>query len=248
MMLRRLFLSSFVLLLLAACSRSPAPASTSASSNPAVESASTAAAAAPAAAANETPAPVTEPSEDVDFEVIPQGKPFAAAAGKIEVVEFFNYICPACNAFDPLLQRWKANLPADVQLVYVPADFRPDFVPYAAAYYAAESFGLVEKTHEAVYKAIHEQHRIPAEGDAPDDAKIAAFYANYGVGAELFLGAMRSPAVNAKLAQARAFAEQSRIPSTPTLVIDGKYRVKASAWEEKLRVADYLIAKERAAR
>lgn len=180
--------------------------------------------------------------------VIPGGKPLKAATGKIEVVEFFNYICPGCNAFNPLLEQWKAKQAADVQLVYVPADFRPDFVSYARAYYAAESFGLVEKTHQAVYKAIHEQRKLPAEGDRADDAVIAAFYAQYGVGAEMFEGAMGGFATDAKIRQGRDFMVKSQVTSTPSLVINGKYLVKGKSFEDKLRIADYLVARERGVR
>ncbi|HEY0230887.1 MAG TPA: thiol:disulfide interchange protein DsbA/DsbL, partial [Dokdonella sp.] len=40
---------------------------------------------------------------------------------KIEVVEVFSYACPACNAFQPTMQKLKAALPADAELTYVPA-------------------------------------------------------------------------------------------------------------------------------
>src|SRR5262245_8367132 len=60
------------------------------------------------------------------------------AAGTIVVEEFFNYICPACTAFEPTFVAWQAKLPADVKVVHIPATFRADFMQYAKAYYAAE--------------------------------------------------------------------------------------------------------------
>ena len=44
----------------------------------------------------------------------------AAPAGKIEVVEFFCYGCPHCNAFEPTLDAWAKKLPADVVFRRVP--------------------------------------------------------------------------------------------------------------------------------
>ena len=44
--------------------------------------------------------------------------------GRIEVVEFFWYECPHCNAFEPVLEAWSKRLPADVQLRRVPVAFR----------------------------------------------------------------------------------------------------------------------------
>ncbi|MBX3686062.1 MAG: thiol:disulfide interchange protein DsbA/DsbL, partial [Rhodocyclaceae bacterium] len=42
-------------------------------------------------------------------------------AGKIEVLEFFHYGCPHCRDFDPLLEKWVAALPKDVEFKRVPA-------------------------------------------------------------------------------------------------------------------------------
>lgn len=254
----RLALLLVLLSALPGCTRSPDPA-------PAAAPAAVAAAAPaeelvhePDPAADPASAPLAAIAEPVaaagaavegrDYLLIAGGKPMQPVSGKIEVVEFFNYVCPACDTFNPTLQQWKAKLPADVRLVYVPADFRPDFVPYARAYYAAESFGLVEKSHEAVYKGIHVDHSLPGEGDAPDYTRIAEFYAQYGIGAELFEGAMRSFAVDTKLRQGRDFMMRSQVSSTPSLVIDGKYLVKGATWDDMLRITDDLIARQRRAR
>ena len=41
--------------------------------------------------------------------------PVAVPAGnKVDVIEFFWYGCPACNAFEPQLDAWARKLPADV--------------------------------------------------------------------------------------------------------------------------------------
>src|SRR5262245_54815832 len=36
------------------------------------------------------------------------------APGKVEVIEFFNYGCPYCFQFHPLISKWSAALPSDV--------------------------------------------------------------------------------------------------------------------------------------
>ena len=134
-----------------------------------------------------------------------------------------------------------------MRLTYVPALFGPDWTPYAHAFYAAESLGLVEKTHDAVYNAIHAQNSLPGEGDKPTDAPIAAFYAKYGVSAEQFRNTMKSFAVSGKVNKAKQYAVRSKIESTPTLIVNGKYRVQGRTYEDMLRIADALIAQERAA-
>ena len=41
-------------------------------------------------------------------------------AGKVEVIEFFWYSCPHCNAFEPTLEAWVKKLPSDVVFTRVP--------------------------------------------------------------------------------------------------------------------------------
>lgn len=262
---RYALLLSLLLPLLGACSKDPEPPAQAA---PAADAASTPAppattappATAPATSDPATPeataAPNTNPVvppegpapiEGTDYVTIEGGQPFEPAEGTIEVVEFFNYICPACNAFDPMLQTWKARQPADVRLVYVPASFRPDFAAYARAYYAAEALGLVQKTHQAAYAAVHDSQTLPGEGQPVDEDRIAAFYAGYGTTAGEFLSTMKSFAVNGKLNKANNFAVRSQIGGTPSLVVNGKYLVKGRSWEDMLRITDHLIARERAA-
>lgn len=260
----RHLLAALLLPVLASCSKpaEPAPpapaavvereAATAPAPQPAAEAAAPAAAepAAPAEPASPAPpaaaaaAPAALPAAS-DYQQIPNGQPFEPADGKIEVVEFFNYACPACDRFDPLLEAWKAKLPADVNFVYIPVDFRPDFVQYARAYYAAESMGLVEKTHTAVYKAIHDLHTLPGEGQPQDESRVAAFYAKYGADPKQFQQLMDSFTVNTEIARGRKFMTACQITGTPTLVIDGRYVVKGKGGEDTLRVASQLIAAAR---
>src|SRR5215831_2635267 len=44
-------------------------------------------------------------------------------AGKVEVMEVFSYACPACNAFQPVMEKLRHALPPNAQLVLLPASF-----------------------------------------------------------------------------------------------------------------------------
>lgn len=245
-----------VLPILAACSKPEAAAPASSTPAPAATEAATAApvASTPAQAAAEAPntnAPVTPqgpaPVEGVDYTVIADGQPFEPADGKIEVVEAFSYICPACAQFEPLFNQWKARQPADVRVVYVPAQFRPDFREYAKVYYAAQALNIDRQSHDAVFKAIHQDKALPGEGEPFDAAKVAQFYTQYGVSAEQFLQAMGSFAVAAKLSKANQFLVRAQIGGTPSLIVAGKYLVKGRSMADMLRITDHLIAQERQA-
>jgi len=196
---------------------------------------------APARAQAAAPASASTLVEGRDYIRLQAGSSLSTPAGQVEVVEFFNYACPACYAFDPYVRAWKAKLPSNVRFLYLPMDFRPDFVQYARAYYAAESLGIAEKSHAAVFKAIHETHQLPGEGSAQDPATIAKFYAQFGVSAADFRKSMESFSVQMKVANAREFAARSEVGSTPTLLIDGRYLVRGNSWQDMLRIASELI-------
>jgi thiol:disulfide interchange protein DsbA len=199
-----------------------------------------------AAAAFGAQAQTPDPVAGKDYVEIPNGRPLDPADGVVVVEEFFNYICPACNAFEPIFVAWVAKLPPYAKLEHVPATFRQDFVQYAKAYYAAQALGIAEKTHKAVYDAIHVTRSIPAEGQRPDEEKIAAFYAGFGVTKDDFLAAMRSFAVQVKVNRATEYLQRARVPSTPTLVVNGRYLVKGNTYGDMLRIASYLVEKEHA--
>ena len=183
----------------------------------------------------------------IDYVAIPNGQPFDPANGQVEVAEVFGYVCPACNMFQPVVRAWKASLPADVRFTYVPAQFGGTWDRYARAYYAADAMGLVPRTHDLLYNAIHLEQTLKGERGEDSVQDIAAFYARFGADPQQFASTMSSFAIDGKLRKAKQFAQRSGIEGTPTLVIDGKYRVLGKTREDELRIADQLIAQERAA-
>jgi protein dithiol oxidoreductase (disulfide-forming) len=198
-----------------------------------------AAAPAPAPAAPQGPAPV----EGEDYLTISGGVPFSPVAGKVEVVEIFAYTCPACFRFQSILAPWKSRLPADVNFVYMPAAFGGPGDEFARGFYASQTLGAFDKVHEPMYAAVQVERKL--RGQSADD--IAAVYGELGLDAAQVKTAMSSFGVNAQVARARQFAQRSQITGTPSLIVHGKYLVKGKSFEDMLRVADHLIARERAA-
>ena len=180
----------------------------------------------------------------LDYVKIPDGKPLKPAGGKVVVEEFFSYACPVCDNFEPWFAPWVAKQPAWVKVVYIPASFRPDFRTYAKAFYAAQAYGLVKKTHEAAYNAIHDTHTLPGEGMRINDKTIASFYAHYGVSAKQFLAKMHSAAVAREVREASDHLQKSKVTGTPSLLIDGRYLVRGRNFPDMLWIASALIDKE----
>ncbi len=189
------------------------------------------------------PAPVA----GTDYVEIPGGQPYAPLKGKVEVVEVFGYTCIHCAHFQPLLNAWKQKQPAYVRFTPVPAAFGGYWMPYARAYYAAAKLGVLARSHDAMFKALHEEASLPIQNASSDE--IAAFYAGkYGVDPGAFVAAMDSPATDLLLERSNGFATATGIEGTPTIIVNGKYRVTARSFEDALRITDWLVARERAAR
>lgn len=187
-------------------------------------------------------APAAVPVEGTDYVTIDGGQPYAPLRGKVEVVEVFGYWCPHCAEFEPELSAWTRRQPADVRFTPVPAVFTAGDV-LARAYFAAQHFGVLPNVHEAIFQAIHADGTLPRE---PTVDEMAAWFAQHGVDAVHAKATMLSPAVEAKLTYARDFAMRSGVEGTPTLVINGRYRITARTHEEGLQIASALIQSLRA--
>jgi thiol:disulfide interchange protein DsbA len=181
-------------------------------------------------------------------------------AGKIEVAEVFSYGCPFCAQILPVIHKLKAALPANAQLVYLPASFLPneDWPMYQRAFFTAQALGILEKTHEAMFDAVWKtgelafadptthKFKSPLPG-IEDAAKIYAKVA--GVKEADFLAASKSFGVDAKMRGADAFVKATQSLSTPTFIVNGKYRLDASSagsYDNVIEVVKFLIAKESA--
>lgn len=187
-----------------------------------------------------------EPVAGTHYTEIANAQPYQPLQGKIEVVEVFGYTCPACAQFAPALDAWKQRQPDDVRVTMVAAPFGGYWMPYAQAFYTAESMGLVERTHAAMFEAVHRKRSLPVQGVT--DQQIADFYAGFGADAAQFASTMKSFTVSAKMRGAQQFLTRTGVDSTPTIIVNGKYRVLGPmAYDEVLRVTDHLIARERAA-
>ncbi len=197
----------------------------------------------PALAVAQAPAPAPRPG--TDYQVIsPAQQPFGAP-GKIEVAEVFSYHCIHCADFQPLMSRWKAKLPADVRLTYVHAAWGGAIDTLARGFYAAESLGATDRTHDGMFKAFHVDRKITT--GSPEE--VANAYASLGLNRQQVLDTMNSFGVTSKVNRAKQFAQRTGVNSTPTIIVNGKYRVNANerGFEGMLQTVDWLIQQERAA-
>ena len=169
--------------------------------------------------------------------------PIAMPAGKIEVVEFFGYWCPHCNAFEPALEAWVKKLPADVNFRREPVAFQPWHEPYQKLYFALEELGLVDKLHSRVFAALHVGHQRLEK-----DADISKWATDNGQDPAKILGAMKSFTTASKVRQAGQLAAAYHIDGVPTLGVHGRYMTSpgtAGSQERSLQITDQLVAQIR---
>ena len=170
----------------------------------------------------QTPAPGSNrdlaPQEGVNFVRLSPPLP-GAAPGRIEVIEFFWYGCPHCNAFEPVLDPWSQRQPADVAFRRVPVHFRErPFAAHQRLYYALEATNQLEKLHRRVFYAIHSERQALAE---PEEA--VAFVVRQGGDGDAFKAAWESFGVQTKVQQARALATAYKIDAVPAMGVAGRY-------------------------
>lgn len=161
---------------------------------------------------------------------------------KIEVVEMFWYGCSHCFAFEPALHQWLKTKPKNVNFVRVPAVFNPTWGLHARAYYTAEVLGVLEKTHQAMFDAMHIKKLKMASTD-----ELANFYAKHGVSKEAFIETFNSFAVDTKVRRAADLSRSYGIDGVPSLIVNGKYRTSGSlagGRDGMLKVVDHLIKLE----
>lgn len=179
--------------------------------------------------------------EGRDYKVLPAPLP-TSTGDRIEVREFFFYGCSHCYSLERPLKAWLAKKPQDVEFVATPAVLSAKWEPLARAYYVAEDLKVLDKTHAAIYNAIHVGNRKLFEKPA-----IVAFLAETGVPRDKVEQAWASFSVNTKVRNADALSRKYMIQGTPTLAVAGKYIVPSNG-ERTFAVVDWLVMQERAAR
>ncbi|MEO9214574.1 MAG: thiol:disulfide interchange protein DsbA/DsbL [Rhodanobacter sp.] len=182
-------------------------------------------------------APYTEGKEYV---TLPAPQQRYSNVGKVEVVEVFSYGCIHCAHFAPIAEQLRKELPAGVEFKLVPAPFNAEWLPYARAYYAAKQLGVVDRTHLQLFKDKFDEHYPLSSMD-----ELADFYARQGVNRAEFMRIATSPEATAMLKTDLTLIQRWQVDGTPSIVVNGKYRVaNVQTPEEMAAVALWLARRE----
>ena len=209
--------------------------------------------AASAVAASALTLPVANPAmaqarqfkEGKDFKRL--DKPVApdAPAGKVDVIEFFWYSCPHCNAFEPTLDAWVKAAPKDLSIRRVPVAFNASFVPQQKLYYTLEGMGKLEALHAKVFRAVHVEKAKLAKDD-----EILAWVTQQGVDVAKFKEVYGSFSVANQVRRASQLQDSYGVEGVPSMGVAGKYYTDgtmAGSMQTVLQVVEYLAATARKA-
>jgi thiol:disulfide interchange protein DsbA len=196
------------------------------------------------------------PQSGIDYVTLAQPQPVQTAGKKVEVIEFFMYHCPVCNALEPGFENWIRQQGDRITVRRVHFPYTGPNDPEAHLYLTLEALGKVDQMHAKIFKAVHVD-RIRLN----KDEAIVDWVAKNGIDRATFLNAWNSFGVTMKLRQLSKVAANYGIDSAPALVIDGRYmtspatvgakfepRDRAALFEATLQVATALVDKAAQAR
>jgi thiol:disulfide interchange protein DsbA len=172
-----------------------------------------------AIAASATPA---NPQNGVDYRTL--DKPQQTDSGKkVEVIEFFWYSCPHCNALEPSLEQWVKKQGDNIVFKRVPIAFRDSFVPQQKLFYTLEAMGKLDELHKKVFNAIHNERR-----QLDTDAQIIDWAVAQGVDKQKFVELFNSFGVQTKARRAAQLQTAYNVDGVPLLAVDGRFLTSPS--------------------
>jgi thiol:disulfide interchange protein DsbA len=197
-------------------------------------------------------------TEGVNYFLVDVPHVTSLTAGKVEVTEVFSYACPACNLFVPTMHTLKSSLPPNAVLDFLPASFNTseDWPMFQLAYCTAQILGVADQTHDAMFNAVWQSGELAVIDPAtralkprlPSIEDAAKFYnAKTGVPVDKFVATAKSFAADVKVRAADGLVQQYRVDRTPTIIVNGKYRLNvesAGGYDQVVELVKWLVAKE----
>jgi thiol:disulfide interchange protein DsbA len=161
----------------------------------------------------------TDPKAGAEYMVLAQPQPVPAAIGKkVEVIEFFMYHCPACNALEPTISGWAKRQGGNISFRRVHMPFSGPNDPEAHLHLTLEAMGLSEQMSAKVFYAMHVQRVKLNREDV-----IFEWIPKQGIDLNKFMGYWNSFGVKTKLRRIPQVLNAYKVESVPTVVIDGRY-------------------------
>ena len=183
--------------------------------------------------------------QGIQYEAVTPAQSTSVKPGQIEVIEFYWYGCPTCNALEPYVVDWEKQQPSNVVFRRVPIALpNTEFYVDAQATAVADVLGIGEKVREPFFNAIHQVGNLALRTDK--DA-LRTFFGTFGIAPKDFDSSWDSAAVKAKVTEYQKIAAAYGVDRVPTLIVNGKWLTGAGHLMPPAKVMDcvsFLVAKE----
>jgi len=196
-----------------------------------------------------------DPKNGVEYKTLVAPQPVDTGK-KVEVLEFFDYACPHCYAFDPSLSAWVKKQGDNIVFKRMHISRSGTDLPQEKMFFTLEAMGLLnDAMHTKAFAEIHvNKNRLNR------DELVFDFVAKQGIDRQKFIDTYRGFGVAGRVRKSIAMMDTYGIDSWPMLAIDGKYvtsptmadaatqsaTTEAQLHAEALQVMDVLVAKAKA--
>lgn len=152
------------------------------------------------------------------------------------LVEYSDFQCPACAAYEPMVQRLVKENPDKVRLVYRHYPLRSIHPNAQAAAEAAEAANLQGKfweMHDMLFNTQNDWAR-----DSKPEAKFAEYARSLGLNVDQFKTDSESKGVREKIDADYSSGTRSGVQGTPTFFLNGKLISSPQTYEEFKALVD----------
>jgi thiol:disulfide interchange protein DsbA len=186
--------------------------------------------------------------EGVNYTRMVPAQPTTVPPGQVEVLEFFWYACPHCNAIDPLVESWKKTKPQYISFSRVHVMWNEGNRSLARLYYTLDSLGKLDQMHAEVFKEIHHNgDPLVAADPAESERMQTAFIKKFGIAEAAFREKYHSFDVDNAMRKADELVQRYRVDGVPRFIVNGKFVVdiaSAGAPEKVIPLVGDLAAQE----
>ncbi|OEZ62777.1 MULTISPECIES: thiol:disulfide interchange protein DsbA/DsbL [unclassified Duganella] len=196
-----------------------------------------------------------DPKTGVEYKTLAAAQP-TDSGKKVEVIEFFDYACPHCFAFDPSLSAWIKKQGDAIVFKRVHISRSGTDLPQQKMFLTLSAMGLLnDAMHTKIFTEMHvNRNRMNRDEMAFD------FVAKQGVDRQKFIEIYRGLGVSGSVRRSASMMDAYGVDSWPMIAIDGKYvtsptmanegsksaTTEAELHTQAVQVMDILVAKAKA--
>ncbi|RUO58966.1 thiol:disulfide interchange protein DsbA/DsbL [Pseudidiomarina insulisalsae] len=171
--------------------------------------------------------------EGVHYEVIAE-----QGTDEPEIKEFFSFFCGACYRFEPIAQAMAEKYPNAFEKSHVSfINYKGQGMMMNQAWALAQQLDKEKEISAAIFQRNFAQgNMIGSEED------FAAIFATNGVAKDDFKKMINSFAVRGMANKMDREASNYGVNSTPTFIVNGKYKLIPQGFSESQNFADDFIA------